>query len=238
MKWTVAAFGILVAFSGTALRGAPLELKKGDHICIIGNTLAERMQHYGGLEILIHSRFPIHELVFRNLGYSGDEIALDRRLRSMDFGSPDQWLAGDAPIPQPKKLSPRDQVAANRFELTNTKADVIFAFFGYNESFAGESGLPKFKQDLDAFIKHALSQKYNGRSVPRLVLFSPIAQEPLADPNLPGTEALAAANARIGKYVAAMKEVAAANEVAFVDLFTPTRERYQKQTGGKPLTIN
>ena len=44
-------------------------------------------------------------------------------------------------------------------EEGNAKADVIFAFFGYNESFAGEGGLPKFKIDLDDWIKHTLAQK-------------------------------------------------------------------------------
>jgi len=238
MKRMFAALVVLVAWTCSAAHAAPLELKKGDHICLIGNTLAERMQHYGWLETLIHARFPTHELVFRNLGYSGDEIELDKRLRSMDFGSPDQWLAGEAPVPQPNKLSPRDQVAKNRFELTNTKADVIFAFFGYNESFRGEAGLPKFRQDLDAFIKHALSQKYNGKGPPRLVLFSPIAHELLPDPNLPGADAVAAANARIGKYTAAMKEVATANEVAFVDLFQPSLLRSQTESRDKPITIN
>src|SRR5579863_7559281 len=181
MKWTATALLVLVSFAGSAARGAELELKKGDHICIIGNTLAERMQHYGWLETLIHARFPEHELVFRNLGYSGDEIELDKRLRSMDFGTPDQWLAGEAPVPQPKKLSPRDEVAQNRFERTNTKADVVFAFFGYNESFRGEAGFAQFRQNLEAFIKHTLAQKYNGKTTPRLVLFSPIAQELLPD---------------------------------------------------------
>ena len=111
---------------------AKLELRRGDHICIIGNTLADRMQHDGWLETYFHSRFPKHQLVFRNLGFSGDELTL--RLRSANFGSPDDWL-----------------------RKTNT--DVVFAFFGYNESFAGAKDLPKFKQDLDAFIKQTLKQK-------------------------------------------------------------------------------
>ncbi len=62
---------------------------------------------------------------------------------------------------------------------------MVFAFFGYNESFAGEAGLPKFKMDLEEFIKHTLAQKYNGKTAPRLVLFSPIAHEDLKNPNLP-----------------------------------------------------
>jgi glucose/arabinose dehydrogenase/lysophospholipase L1-like esterase len=208
----------------------PLKLEKGDHICIVGNTLAERMQHYGWLESMIHARFPQHELVFRNLGYSGDEIDgwknPNHRMRSRDFGTHDEWLAGSAPVPQPGKLSPRDKepgkVSEDRFKLTNTRADVIFAFYGYNESFAGEAGLPAFKQNVEDFIKHTLSQKYNGKSAPRLVLFSPIAHELCYDSNLPGKEAVDASNVRLKMYSAAMGEVAKANAVPFVDLFTPT----------------
>src|SRR4051794_31703419 len=87
----------------------PFALQKGDHICLIGNTLADRMQHDGWLETILYSRFPQHDLVVRDLGFSGDELTL--RLRSAGFGSPDEHLA-------------------------KQKTDVIFAFFGYNESFA------------------------------------------------------------------------------------------------------
>jgi putative heme-binding domain-containing protein len=211
--------------------GPKLEIKKGDHICIIGNTLAERMQHDGWLETMFHSRFPTHDLVFRNLGFSGDELT--QRLRSQSFGTPDQWLAGSAPVPEPNKLVTRIGVRDNRFETANTKADVILAFFGYNESFAGPEGLDKFKKELEAFIKHTLSQKYNGTGTPRLVLFSPIAHEYLKDPHLPDGKAN---NQRLELYTKAMADVAGAAGVAFVDLFHPTRDLYPKSD--KPLTIN
>jgi putative heme-binding domain-containing protein len=203
------------------------ELKPGDHICIIGNALAEGMQHDGWLETLLHARFPKHHLVIRNLGFSGDEVGgytdqpdKNKRLRSMDFGTADQWLAGNAPIPQPNKLTSLDHVRKNRFELTETKANVIFAFFGYNESFAGEAGLPKFKADLNAFIKHTLSQRYNGKSPPRLVLFSPTAfinsdNRYVTDGNR--------INERLKLYTAAMGEVAKADKIPFVDLFSVTK---------------
>ena len=100
MKWT--ALALLVLAPAALAPAAPLELKKGDHISVIGNTLADRMQHHGWLETMIHNRFPRHELVFRNLGFSGDEVKT--RNRSMDFGTPDQWLSASAPIPQPGKL--------------------------------------------------------------------------------------------------------------------------------------
>ncbi|HEY7327144.1 MAG TPA: PVC-type heme-binding CxxCH protein [Gemmataceae bacterium] len=210
---------------------AKLEIKPGDHICIIGNTLADRMQHDGWLETMLHSRFPRHELVIRNLGFSADELTV--RLRSANFGTQDQWLAASQPIPEPNRLATRKGLTNNRLERTNTRADVVFAFFGYNESFAGAEGLDRFKNDLDAFIKHTLSQKYNGKSAPRLVLFSSIAHENHKSRNLPdGSEN----NKRLEMYTKAMFDVARKNSVVFVDLFDPTRELYAK--ADKPLTIN
>jgi putative heme-binding domain-containing protein len=231
--------GLALAFAGkkppsatdTPRTAARLELRHGDHICIIGNTLADRMQHDGWLETLLHARFPRHNLVVRNLGFSGDELTL--RLRSQSFGTPDQWLAGSAPVPEPNRLVTRIGVRDNRFETTNTRADVVFAFFGYNESFAGKEGLAGFTRDLDAFIKHTLQQKYNGKSAPRLVLFSPIAHEDLHDRNLPDGRDN---NRRLALYTDAMAQVARANGVPFVDLFRPTQELYRK--AAKPLTIN
>ena len=40
---------------------------------------------------------------------------------------------------------------------------MIFAFFGFNESFKGEAGLPQFKTDLEKFIKETQAAKnYSG----------------------------------------------------------------------------
>ncbi len=120
------------------------------------------MQHDGWLETYLHTRFPQLELSIRNLGFSADEI--NKRPRNDNFGDADK-------------------------HLTHSKADVIWAFFGYNESFAGAAGVDAFKNELTKFIDHTLSQKYNGKSAPRLVLFTPIAHENLKSPHLPdGTE--------------------------------------------------
>jgi hypothetical protein len=95
----------------------------------------------------------------RDLGFSGD--TLTERPRSDNFGTPDEWL-------------------------TRVRADVIIAFFGYNESYAGEAGLAAVSEEI---WKHSSiihwSQKYNGESAPRLVLCSPIAFEDLKWPHLP-----------------------------------------------------
>jgi hypothetical protein len=51
-----------------------LEFRQGDRICIRGNSLADRRQRSGWLEALIHPRVPRHELVFRKVSLSGDEL--------------------------------------------------------------------------------------------------------------------------------------------------------------------
>lgn len=200
----------LFGFGGGAgkkpLPTADALIRPGDHISIIGNTLAEGMQHDGWLETFMHTRFPGHDLVFRNLGFAADELTI--RPRSENFGSPDQWLS-------------------------RAKTDVVFAFFGYNESFRGKEGLAKFKADLESFIKHTLNQKYNGSTAPRIVLFSPIAHENLHNRNLPDGSAN---NQRLELFTAAMAEVAKASGVGFVDLFHPTTEMYTKSK--QPLTNN
>src|SRR5580700_89349 len=240
MRLTVVSAVVVFALALTQSAGAspPFELRKGDHVCLVGNALAERMQHSSWLETLIDARYPQHDLVFRNLGYGGDEVNgyrdLYSRMRSMDFGSQDQWLAGEAPIPQPKKLNAGAPVRQNRFEFTNTHADVIFVFYGYNESFAGPAGVEKFKHDLVRFIKHTRAQLYNGKTPPRIVLFSPIAHENLGDPNLPDG---AQDNVRLKLYTAAMADVANAEGVSFVDLFTPTLPRFTAPSS-KKLTMN
>ena len=186
-----------------------LELKSGDHIAIIGNTLADRMQHDGWLETFIIAKHPQLDLFFRNLAVAGDEVVV--RHRSENFGSPDDWL-------------------------TRTKADVILAFFGFNESFGGDAGLDRFRRELDKVLKATRKKNYSGKGAPRLVLFSPIANEKLDDPNQPDPTAN---NENLRKYTAAMADVARANEVQFVDLFGISQRLYAQAAGKRsPLTFN
>ena len=211
MKPLLASLALFVSlFAHSKAAAQPLELKQGDHVCLIGNALADRMQHHAWLETLIVSRHPEKDLVFRNLGVSGDEITL--RHRSENFGSPDEWL-------------------------TRCQADVIFAMFGFNESFAGEAGLPKFKADLDTFIKETLKKNYSGKGPPRLVIFTPLAVEKLEDPNLPDP---AKTNANLKLYAAAMGEAAKANKVPFVDLYGILEKWNSDPLAGEriPLTFN
>ena len=172
------------------------ELKRGEHVAIIGNTMADRMQHDGWLETYLQAMHPELELTFRHLGFSGDEVKT--RPRSDNFGNADQWLS-------------------------KVGADVVFCFFGYNEALRGESGLEGFQRDLADMIDGMRAQKYNGKSAPRIVVVSPITHEDLNSPHLPdGTEN----NVKLAMYTQAMGDVCAEKSVPFVNVFDPTRELY------------
>ena len=184
----------------------PVKFNKGDRIAVVGNTLADRMQHHGWLETMIQSRFPELELSLRNLGFAGDEVKT--RPRSANFGSPDQWL-------------------------TKVEADTVFCFFGYNEALRGEDALDGFANDLTAMIEGMQGQKYNGKTAPQIVIFSPIAHENLNSPHLPdGAEN----NEKLKLYADAMAKVCEAKKVAFVDLFSATQKLYADSK--QPLTMN
>ncbi len=192
--------GVLLTVPVSVLAAAPqrLTLEPNDEIVIIGNTLAERMSDYGYWETLLHTRFPKHHLVVRNLGWSADELTL--RPRSKDFKD-------------------------HGHTLENHPADVVIACFGFNESFAGPKGLSKFENDLRAFIKQTTSTSYNGQHPPQLVLLSPIAHENLHRRTLPdGSQN----NKNLQLYTDAMLKVAADSGVLAIDLFRPSLALMEK----------
>ncbi len=185
---------------------AQLPLQKGDTVGIIGNALADRMQHDGWMETHLQSRLAGQGVSFRTLAVSGDTVT--SRPRSKGVPSVDDCLA-------------------------HCKTDVVFAFFGYNESFGGEAKVAQFKSDLGAMIDKYRAAKFNGESAPRIVLFSPIAHEDLGDPLLPDGKAN---NVNLALYTKATKEVADAKGAAFVDLFSTSQTLYEASKA--PLTIN
>lgn len=170
----------------------PLLLQDGDRITFIGNTLLERSQYFGHFETLLHQRYPKHKLVIRNLAWPADTPDLK---------------------PRPANFADLDQ------HMVHEKTDVIFAAFGFNESFAGEEGIPEFRLALSKYIADLRSKAFNGRSGPRIVLISPIANE-----NVENVPAADMNNGRIQTYARVMQVVAAEQEVGFVDLFAVTRD--------------
>lgn len=205
--WVAAALVVLGAgVAGAQTERPQVSLQAGDRVILIGNTLAERQQFFNHFEATLLARYPALDLSFRNLGWSGDTPSL-----------------------QPRPLNFPDDTA----QLTLYKADLILAFFGLNESFDGEAGIPAFERDLEAYVRRHRAATYNGTSAPRLVLVSPIAHEKLA--HLVHVD-VDARNRELARYTEAMRGVAARLGVPFADVFTPTRAVMASST--RPLTVN
>ena len=181
----------------------PLLLEPGDRICLIGNTLLERAALFGDLPAVLHAGFPEHGLVIRTLAWSADEVDL---------------------MPRPENFADLEQ------HLLYAKADVILAAYGFNESFAGEAGLPAFEERLAAFVAGLKAKAFNGEAAPRIVLLSPIPNE-----NVAGVAAADRNNAAIAAYTDVMRTVAAEQGVGFVDLYGPM---LQPLAASGDLTIN
>ena len=227
---------ILLTITGLSAVQKPelqtVELKEDAHIALIGGNLGSRMMHYGYFETEIHVRYPEKSLFIRNMCDGGDTPGF--RPHASRF-SP--WAFPGAEKFQTEYATNSD--SEGHFDspdqwLTQLKTDLIIAFFGYSESFQGQAGLENYQLELDSFIKHTLSQKYNGTAAPQLVLVSPVAFEDLtALHDLPSGEK---ENEHLWLYTKAMREIAQQNQVLFVDAFTPSRQWYATTAG--PLTID
>lgn len=210
-----------------------ITLKKDAHIVLIGNNLGSRMMNFGHFETELQLRYPDSLLFIRNMCDPGNTPGFR---------------------PHPSRYSPWAFPGAEEFEhesgvkihyeeddgfghsptighfptpdewITSLEADIIIAFFGYDESFEGPEGLDNYKAELRAFIKHTLSQKYNGSAAPQLALVSPIAFEDLSEkmdvPN--GVRE----NKNLALYTSAMKEVALEEGIVIVDAFEETKNWY------------
>ncbi len=197
-----------------------LPLKKNDHIVLIGNNLASRMLNFGHFETEMHLRYPDSSLFIRNMADPGNTAGFrphSSRKLPWAFPGAEKFYQNEL-----KNTSGSQGFFPTEDEwLTNLEADVILAFFGYNESFQGASGLQNFKEELHAFIEHSQKQDYNGTSSAQLVLVSPIAFEDLSSKmDLPNG---IKENKNLKLYTEAMREVATQNKVPFIDAFTASQ---------------
>ena len=168
-----------------------------DVVAVYGNGLADRMQHDPWVETVLQSQLKGKNVSFRNMSFSGDMV--NKKPRSKGFTNDDEYLQHVAP-------------------------DVVFSFYGYNESFAGPGGADAYQAELVKLVeRYTALRREKGKDL-RFVLFSPIAYQNTGDRNLPeGTEL----NANLAVYTEATRKAAAEAGVTFVDLFTPTRQLFE-----------
>lgn len=224
----VAKFGMAAAAPGN------LKVEPNARIVLMGNGLGSRMLHYGHFETGVHLRYPDHKLFIRNMCDEGNTPSFRPHSgRSYQLGFP-----GAEKFHKPY-TGGNTANGSGHFEteeqwLTRLKADVIVAFFGFNESFSGSAGLANFRAELDAFIKHTLSQKYNGESTPTLVLVSPTAyQDITAKLDVPDGKK---ENGNLAAYTSVMEAVAGQNDVLFVNAFSESLSWYA--ASNEPLTTD
>jgi len=110
---------------------AKFELKDGDRVVFLGNTLIEREQKYGYWELMLTMAWPERNVTFRNLGWSGDTVWGESRA---GFGTQADGF---------KKLVE---------EVNAAKPTVIFVGYGNVEAFEGEMGLPKFVEGFGKLL--------------------------------------------------------------------------------------
>ncbi len=210
-------FALLLACVNVAFaEKASFELRDGDRVVFIGDTLMEREQYYGHIELALAAQFPESKLSFRNLGWSGD--------------TPE----GTSRAGLSKLQAGRDPDNQGWLELVeqigNAKPTVAFVGYGMANSFDGQAGLKKFSADLETLLDTI--KKKAGQDV-GIVLVSPIKHENLGG-FLPNPEKH---NQQLALYDNAIKEIAARRGLPFVSLFNDLKIE-TKSKASKPLTDN
>ncbi len=194
------------------------ELRDGDRVVFVGDTLIEREQYHGWVELMLTSRFPDKNVTFRNLGWSGDTPAGDSR-----FGL-SLLQAGKEPANEGWTQLVK--------QIETAKPTVVFVGYGMAASFDGEAGREKFKTDYQRLLD-AIDKVSPGA---RVVLMGTVRHEnlgtPWADP--------AKHNAELERTSAVVREIATQRAATYFPLYDALRapmERAAGAAGGK-LTDN
>ena len=110
----------------SALTIVPEQISLGDQARVVwvGSTWVEREQNSSHWESSVHSLFPGKKIVWRNLGWSGDNVSGESRA---GFGSVEDGY---------KELIK---------QVKDAKPNLILVSYGFNEAFEGLKGLENFR---------------------------------------------------------------------------------------------
>jgi putative heme-binding domain-containing protein len=205
----------------------PFELREGDRVVFLGDTLMEREKDYGYIELMMTLRFPERNVTFRNLGWSADTPVGISRV-SFD------WAKGEGEMfrqlmEQVKQVQPTvvvlgygmassfDGAAATEVEGRATRVpnqtpavDQAEKNMGTRET-RPSNGVEKFTADYNKLIDGILALNKETR----FILLSPIRHEKLPAP-LPDP---ARHNEMLAGYVKAIQGVAEKRGFNFINLF-------------------
>ncbi len=201
---------LLAAAIGTAAE-VPFTLKDGDRVVLIGDRLIEGEQEAGWIELMLTTQFPDRSITFRNLGWNGDTPAGESRMGLSLI------QAGREPPDEGWRQLVR--------QIEEVKPTVVLLGYGMASSFAGDAGLPVFRDQMNRLLD-TLRRVAPGA---RVVLLAPLAHEALGSP-WPDP---APHNRQLEAYSRALAGIAEERNLRFVPLFELTRAR-----SGAPLTFN
>lgn len=188
-----------------------LELRDGDRVVFLGNTLIEREQKYGYWETMLTARHPDRNITFRNLGWDGDTVWAESRGYF------------DAP-----------QVGYQRLldHIRELRPTVIFLGYGNNEAFAGKEGLPAFIAQYNKLLDDLTKASADGV---RFVILSPLPREWFDGVSGNPREY----NKRLAPYADAIESLATRRQFPYIDLARYVATVQQLRDQGrfvKPLT--
>ena len=196
---------------GTTL---PIQIEEGQRITFVGDGLGDGFQRNGHFETFLQNAFAGKKLRVRNLCAPGFTAGFRPHASRKS-----QWA-----FPGAEEFRPEFKIhKGNGFYPTEDEwlkmlgTDTVVGFFGFSESFDGDSGLAPFEGELGAWIDHTRTQKYNGNGAPQIVLVSPIAPETWVENY---QERLL----HLTEYTAVMEKVAAEKKVGFVNFFEMTKQ--------------
>jgi glucose/arabinose dehydrogenase len=172
----------------------PFELRDGDRVVLLGDTLFERERSLGYVETLMTVQYPDRKISFRNLGWGAD-LPNGKSRASFDWNqSPDVWF---------RKLT--NQVAI-------ADPTVVFLGYGMAASFDGPDAVAGFRSDLGRLIDGI---KANAGPAVRFVLLTPIAHQDLGGAFPKGEKH----NEDLQLYAEAVRELGKERNLRVVDLF-------------------
>ena len=189
------------------------DLRPGDRVVFVGDTLIEREQSYGFLEQMLTVRHPENDVQFRNLGWSADTPAGESRA-SFDFDKPGRGFE------------------LLKEEIATVQPTVVIVGYGMASSFQGGAGLAQFKAQLNRLLD-VIPTVCTNQPV-RFVLLSPIRHENLGAPLPDPTRH----NEQLALYSKAIAEIATERNSPFISLFDAPLVSAAKTHPLHPLTDN
>ncbi|NBV33619.1 MAG: hypothetical protein EBR81_07500, partial [Proteobacteria bacterium] len=227
MKILRLLFPLFLVLITTARAAVPFEVRSGDRVLLMGDTLLEREGSAAALELRLTQHFTGVPFTVRNLAFSADlPTGVSRASFDPATGGMERVRA-QVSLVKPTVAVLGYGMAASLEEITalakdpNLNADPT----RYGTEFSAK----KFKADLAALMD--VITEASGAPV-RFVLLAPLRHEDLrsARPGLPDP---ATHNAILAGYTQAIQELAAERGARFVDQAAVTQSASQK-----PLTEN